>query len=259
MDEAHAAAVGAVVHLGKLEVKPDRRNLLLATYIDDAVALPAVPASVDWSRTVANWPMYGNDTLGDCTCAAVGHMEEAWSANAGQPEVPDPQAVLDLYWATGSADTGRYCLDVLNYWQSTGFDGGEKILAFAQVDQTNRQHLEFACWAFGGVYIGVQLPKSAQTQSDEWTLTSGPDAQPGSWGGHCVNIVDYAATGPTCVTWGRLMPMTWEFFDAYCDEAYAAISPDFITEGGQAPSGFNLDQLKTDLAQVTSRQSPPGS
>ena len=251
-DQAHAAAVGQVVHLGKLEVKPDTRNLQLARYIDDAQALPAVPASIDWSQKVAGWPMYGNDTLGDCTCAAVGHMEEAWSANVGAPEVPNEQAVLDLYWATGTQDTGRYCLDVLNYWQSTGFDGSEKILAFAQIDPQNRLHLEFACWAFGGVYIGVRLPKSAQAQKDEWALTSGPDAEPGSWGGHCVNLVDYTEGGPTCVTWGRLMPMGWDFFDAYCDEAYAVISPDFIGANNQAPSGFALDELKADLAQVTS-------
>lgn len=252
MNEAHTAAVDQVVHLGKLEVKHDPRNLMLATYIDDAVALPAVPAAIDWSQKVATWPMYGNDTLGDCTCAAVGHMEEAWSANAGHANVPPDQAVLDLYWATGKTDTGRYCLDILNYWQSTGFDNGDKLTAFAQIDVKNQPHVEFACWAFGGAYIGVQLPKSAQGQKDEWTVTTGADAKAGSWGGHCVNLVDYSATGPTCVTWGRLMPMTWEFFAAYCDEAYAAISTDFISASGQNPAGFNLDQLKTDLAQVTS-------
>ena len=109
-NEAHAAAVGGTVHLGKLEVKKDDRNLQLARYLDDAVVLPEVPASVDWSKQVGSWPMYGNDKLGDCTCAAVGHMEEAWSANAGAPEVPTDKDVLDLYWATGNADTGRYCL-----------------------------------------------------------------------------------------------------------------------------------------------------
>ena len=248
-NDAHAAAVGGTVHLGKLEVKKDDRNLQLARYLDDAVVLPEVPASVDWSKQVGSWPMYGNDKLGDCTCAAVGHMEEAWSANAGAPEVPTDKDVLDLYWATGNADTGRYCLDILNYWQKSGF-GGEQILAFVQVDQANQEHVEAACWMFGGTYIGVALPISAQTQADGWTVTAGPDAEPGSWGGHCVNLVDYTATGPTCVTWGRLMPMSWDFFAKYCDEAYAIISPDFIEKGGQAPSGFNLDELKQDLAAI---------
>ena len=49
------------------------------------------------------------------------------------------------------------------------------------------------------------------------------------------------------------MPMTWEFFDKYCDEAYAAISPDFLGDGARTPSGFDLGQLQSDLAQITSK------
>ena len=198
--------------------------------------------------------MYANDRLSDCTCAAVGHMEEGWSANAGKPEVPKEQAVLDLYWATGTADAGRYCLDVLNQWQKQGF-GGEPCTAFVQIDPRQLRFVELACWMFGGVYIGLALPLSAQLQKDTWTLTSGPDAKPGSWGGHCVNLIDYATDkGPVCVTWGRLLPMTWEFFEAYCDEAYAVISPDWATSDHKAPSGFDLQQLEHDLAAIKGGQ-----
>jgi hypothetical protein len=257
-DKAHAAAVGREVRLGKLEVKPDQRNLQLARYVDEQKLLPQVPAQADWSQKVGAWPMYANDQLGDCTCAAVGHMEEAWSANAGGPEVPSEQDVLALYWATGSADTGRYCLDVLNYWQSKGF-GGEAILAFTQINPKRREHVELACWMFGGVYIGLELPISAKGQKDEWTLTEGPEAAPRSWGGHCVNVVDYRQdSGPTCVTWGRLMPMSWDFFEGYCDEAYAVISPDFLNAQQETPSGFNLDELKRDLREIDKASAPAG-
>jgi len=250
-DRAHAAAVGHEVHLGKLEVKKDDRNLMLARYVDEQTLLPKVPKSTTWSKKVASWPMYGNDTLGDCTCAAVGHMEEIWSANAGQPEVPTDENVLDLYWATGKEDIGRYCLDVLNYWQQTGF-GGERSTAFVQIEPTNRQHVELACWLFGGAYVGLALPVSAQHQQHGWTLATGPDAKPGSWGGHCVNLVDYTAKGPVCVTWGRRMPMAWDFFHRYCDEAYAVISPDWVGEQKKAPSGIALKQLQKDLAAIKS-------
>jgi hypothetical protein len=43
------------------------------------------------------------------------------------------------------------------------------------------------------------------------------------------------------------MPMTWQFFSTYCDEAYALISPDFLAAGAAAPSGFNLTQLEQDV------------
>ena len=246
----HAAAVGHAVRLGKLEVKHDTRTLQLERYVDAEALLPSVPASAAWSPKVKRWPMYANDRLGDCTCAAVGHMEEGWSANAGQPEVPKEQAVLDLYWATGTADTGRYCLDVLNYWHTRGFDG-ERCTAFVQIDPRRLRHVELACWMFGGVYIGLLLPRSAQWQRDEWTLSSGADARPGSWGGHAVNLIDYTrGAGPVCVTWGRLLPMTWQFFEAYCDEAYAVLSPDWATQRQKAPSGFDVAQLERDLAAI---------
>ena len=47
--------------------------------------------------------------------------------------------------------------------------------------------------------------------------------------------------------------MTWGFWAAYCDEAYAILSPDFLKQkNGQtvAPSGFNLAQLQEDLADL---------
>jgi hypothetical protein len=253
------SAVGQTVRLGKLPVEQDPRTLQLADYLDDQVALAQLPASADWSAKVTSWPMYGNNTLGDCTCAAVGHMEEAWSASAHAAFVPPEQAVLALYWATGKLDNGRSCLAILKYWVNSGFDSGHKLAAFAQIDQQNRQHIEFACWALGGVYIGVKLPKSAQSQQNAWTVTSGPDAAAGSWGGHCVNLVGFSATGPVCVTWGRLMPMSWEFFASYCDEAYALVSPDFLIDGKAAPNGLNLSQLEHDAGTLRGQPAPSES
>ena len=49
----------------------------------------------------------------------------------------------------------------------------------------------------------------------------GPNAKPGSWGGHYVFVPGYTAAGPVCVTWGRKQQMTWDWLDKYCDEAYA--------------------------------------
>lgn len=249
----HAAAVGREVRLGKRSVKPDARNLQLARYVDDDELLPKVPRSIEWSAGVASWPMYANDRLGDCTCAAVAHMEEAWSANAGRAETPVEHEVIDLYWATGPEDDGRYCLDILNYWQKTGFRK-ERIRAFVQIDPHKREHVALACWMFGGVYVGLALPLSAQAQTDEWKVSHGSKAERGSWGGHCVNLVDYLSHGPVCVTWGRLMPMTWAFLETYCDEAYAVISPDWVDDGRAAPSGFALAQLEQDLAAIESRR-----
>jgi hypothetical protein len=49
--------------------------------------------------------------------------------------------------------------------------------------------------------------------------------------------------------------MSWQFYDAYMDEAFAVLSSDWINKKvGTAPSGFNMAALQQDLAQVTSPQ-----
>jgi hypothetical protein len=116
-----------------------------------------------------------------------------------------------------------------------------------------------AVWIFGGCYVGLALPKTAQAQTQNhqpWSVTSAGttgDGAPGSWGGHAVPVMAYDTRSLTVVTWGALQTMTWGFWAAYCDEAYAILSPDFLKQkGGQtvAPSGFNLAQLQEDLADL---------
>jgi hypothetical protein len=243
------------VKLGKLPVRVDVRTLAITRYVDRS-ALPAPPSSFDETAHETEWPMYANDRIGDCTMAAAGHMIEAWTGAAtGTPvEVPE-QAVLDAFDrvkivdpATGEA--GAVVLDVLKDWRKTGV-GGHRIGAFARVSLTDRRLEESAAWLFGGLYLGIQLPVTAQRQ-DTWDWTgslSGP-AAPGSWGGHAVDVVGYDADTLTFVTWGALKQMTWEFFTRYCDEAYCLLSQDFL-EAGRAPNGFDLDALRADLALVT--------
>jgi hypothetical protein len=77
----------------------------------------------------------------------------------------------------------------------------------------------------------------------------GADAEKGSWGGHCVFVPKYDANGLTCITWGELKTMTVAFWQAYCDEAHALLSKDWVTAKG-APAGFSLAQLEADLKAI---------
>ena len=67
--------------LGKIAPRVDVRTLTLSRYVDRA-QLPDPPATIDLADHVAEWPMYANDRLGDCTTAAAAHMIEAWTAEA---------------------------------------------------------------------------------------------------------------------------------------------------------------------------------
>jgi hypothetical protein len=103
---------------------------------------------------------------------------------------------------------------------------------------------------FGGIYIGLELP-SAWQGAPLWDVGPGSAFAPGSWGGHAVPAIAYDENGVTVVTWGQLMPMTWAAFARYCDESFACLSQDWITAATQqAPVGFDLAQLQSDLADL---------
>ena len=71
-----------------------------------------------------------------------------------------------------------------------------------------------------------------------------------------MNVVGYDAERITVVTWGALKELTWEFWDRYCDEAYALISKDFLRDG-RSPAGFDMAALRRDLALVTDTAAAP--
>lgn len=245
----------ATVKTGKEPVKTDVRTLLFANYVTRA-QLPPAPETIDLADKVAEWPMYGNDEIGDCTCAAAGHMIEAWTAEAaGQAAVIEKQAVLDAFAAVSSGE-GAYSLDVLNYWRKNGI-GGHTVGAFAKIPTVDPPVVKVAASIFGGLFIGLQLPESAKAQIHagepwDWKGTLIGENEPGTWGGHAVDVVGYDSAGVTVVTWGMLQKMTWSFWHRYCDEAYSVISQDYLTGKKVTPDGFDIETLNADLALVSS-------
>ena len=247
--------------LGKQAPSNDPRNLQFAKYLRTD-QLPTPPATVDYGAAVDRpWGMMDNDTIGDCTCAAAGHLIMEWNANEQRTVTPTDKEIVHAYskitgYVPGdpSTDHGAVETDVLNYWRKHGI-GAHKIMAYVSVDPQNLEHVRAALDLFGGCYIGLQLPISAQ-QQDEWTVPAGGptgDGKPGSWGGHAVPVVGYDSQGLTCITWGDRKVMTWQFWTTYCDEAYAVLSRDFLSAGGgdpTAPNGFDLPALEGDLGAL---------
>lgn len=244
--------------LGKTQPIHDPRTFQLASYLSTAAS--TVPAAQDWTHDITKFGMMLNDTLGDCTCAAVGHYIQVQSVNAGGAEITVADGdVLALYeGAAGykkgkpATDRGAACLTVLNYVRKNGIAGGKhKLLAYAALEPSNTLHIKQSIFFFGAVYTGVALPISAQGQA-VWSVPSGGPVgrgAPGSWGGHCISAVAYNAIGPVVISWGQLYQVTWAFWTTYCDEAYAVLGPDWLN-ANKAPNGFNLAALQKDLSTV---------
>lgn len=250
--------------LGKLDARHDNRTLRLERYLGPGL-LPAPPA-ISWATPIGSWAMMANDRLGDCGLAAAGHLIQEWTTDESSPFTPSDDQIISAYSAvsgydplTGENDNGVVLLDALNYWRQTGV-AGRKIQAFASIPPSASEMIKQSVLLFGGAYIGLQLPISAQNK-DVWTVNHGSwlgnlfhynlDDEPGSWGGHCVPIVAYDTNFLYVVTWGAILKMTWAFFAKYCDEAYAVLSPDWYSSKGVTPSGLDAKQLIADLALIT--------
>jgi hypothetical protein len=247
---------------GKLPAQPGRPHLKLGAYLDHGKLGPA-PISADWvSRVPASaWGMLANDRVGDCTCAGVAHKRigDVYANRDEILQVTDPE-VIALYENFGynpadpSTDQGASCQSVLEFWHANGFLG-EKIVAFAKVDVSSRAEVCQAIAIFGQLYCGLQVPQSAEDQTNAgqpWTVVPGSP----NLGGHCVTVGAYDEDGLTCVTWGQLQSMSWEFFTEYFDECWVIVSPDFIAKSGTDVQGLSLYQLGADQSALTGHPNP---
>ena len=242
------------MRLGRKAIKTDTRTLALGDYITPG--LPPPPPAADWTKGITAWGMMLNDTLGDCTIAGAAHAVQVWTANTGaMVTVPDP--TVESYYekwdgylpGNPSTDNGGVELDVLNDWQKHGF-AGNKLVAFADPKPFNLVQIRQSIALFGGIYIGMALPVTAQKQ-EVWDVVpkGGGNAKPGSWGGHCVFVPKYDQNGFTCITWGQLKTMTLAFWKKYCDEAHTLLGQGWLAAKG-APNGFDQAQLLADLKAI---------
>lgn len=235
---------------GKRAAVHDPRTLRAMDYIDLA-ALPPAPTTWAAKKPSKPWGMYANDSLGDCTCAALAHQRMVYSAGIGGNKAPTQASIVSLYYKIGrqenpgqqKPDNGLVELDVLKYWRTHSVNS-EKILAFASVDPHNHEHVKLAASLFDGLYTGFGISDPAQLFREydaqtPWTPETGQDTE-----GHAVDIDEFADGTLTCVSWGREQKMTWDFWDQKVDECWVIIPQEYKVH---PPTGFNLDQLEADL------------
>src|ERR1039458_97737 len=257
MNPPHEHSVVVGQRLGRIPNPPHKldRLLSLSKYL---TALPSPPTSCDRSEGITDWPMYLNDKLGDCAIACPSHQVEIFTkaATGTAREVTDAD-VLTAYESQGysrsapATDQGCAPLSVLDYWRHTGI-GGDTLYAYATVDPSDLNMVKTALGLFYGVYLGVGLPLTAQSQ-DVWDVV---DAAPalngaGTWGGHAIPAIAYDEQGLAVVTWGATKKMTWKFFSNYCDEVYACL-PNYFPALPTHPldNGLDFATLQQDMFAV---------
>jgi len=238
---------------GKHPPKVDYRTLRFQSYLKAGIAAP--PASYNVLDTVYKnlkssdsaklFPMDGNDTIGDCTIAALAHAITVYRGLLKKKKIMAQTAVQKLYYhLTGGPDTGLNEMDVLNYWRVNKVSA-DQILAYVKIDPKNHTHVQQAIQMFGGVYLGFQVQQDCiQDFNSHKPWTPGPLLNEG----HAVYAVAYDINGVTVLTWGNTQQATWAWWDECVDEAYTILPPE-AQKPGFAP-GFNFAQLKGDLNDV---------
>ncbi len=241
---------------GKHPPKADYRTLRFKSYLAPGLAPPPsaynVLTSVVYGKLHTTdptqlFPMDGNDTLGDCTIAAVAHAATTYRGMVGKKKIMAQQAVVKLYFhLTGGVDSGLNELDVLNYWRQQKV-AGDEILAYVSIDPKNHTHIQQAIALFGGVYLGFQVQQNCVQEFD-----AGQPWTPGplTTDGHAVFAVGYDQNAVTVLTWGIIQQGTWAWWDECVDEAYAILPPE-AKKPDFAP-GFDIAQLQADLNAVAS-------
>lgn len=249
--------------LGRLAPYPPQTKprLMLGQFLTGTY--PTAPPVVDYISKVDNWPVYLNDRIGDCTCAAAGHMVEAWTRyGQGATVAVTDQDVLAAYEAvsgydpaSGANDNGAVMQDVLDYWRKTGV-GGHRIAAFFQVDLTNAAELDAALYLFGHVYLGINCPQSALDQFNAGQPWDAVANDGGIAGGHAIDW-GFVAAGQNhkVVTWGAVQEMTPAFLARYAEEAWAVADEEWIAKN-QSPAGLDTAALNAAFQAMTGQPGP---
>jgi len=243
---------GQEVRLGRNPgvVDPRRYNLLSKN-----LELPAAPKHVDYTGGQKAWGMMKNDELGDCTAAGVGHAFQVWTKNTSKEWTPTDQQVVDFYSHTTGynrlvpwTDKGGDEPTVLTWLEKHGYYGWTVDGYGTAPDVHDLEKVKQLINAFGGVYIGFQVPKGIpEDPGSLWNIPPGVEIE----GGHCVFVPGYLPNGNFIViTWGEIVYMTPSFWHAYVEEAHAILAGAWF-EAGKCPAGFDRAALRAEVKELS--------
>lgn len=217
------------------------------------------PQALSWATDI-DWPLLANDHVGDCVPAAMLHYIQAaerWRDGVGR--TPTDAQALYAYSQLSSypaADTGCLISAALQTWMTNGLkaaDGLDKISALIPVNINDVDELRLALWLFGPLIVGAQLPVAAKKQA-RWTrpLDMTDDNARGSWGGHCMLLTGWGASGVATadlVTWGAMKQADAGWLSAYADECWAVLHPTW-TAAECSPAGIPIDVLQQEMQKL---------
>jgi hypothetical protein len=243
--------------LGKLAPQFHPKTLAFEKYLTVELPVPASKVFREYAIPAELKQMYGNDQYGDCVWAMWANFIILTSSHTGNLVIPTLDDVLGAYEstgfdrATGMNDNGTSMTDSMEYMRTTGM-AGVKILGWAKIDHTNRDHRNLGVQLFGATLVGVQFPESAQVQfakGQSWEYV--PDSP--IEGGHAIIRPGYGRLGDDYGTWANWnQKASLEWSSRHVDEEYVAITPAWLDKATKkTPGGLDLATLQSDIAALS--------
>lgn len=250
--------------LGKLPAVIDKRTIALSSILRLEL-LPPLPETYDIDTALDGIEdnfMYNNSVYGDCVIAARAHQTLRFEKfeQSVQISIGDQEVIDQYFKETGGADRGLILLSSLKSWRNEGWTAAGKhytIYAFASVDWKDHEQVKHCIHLLGGVNFGMRVYQTDMDQfqaGETWHLT-GDDGR--LLGGHGVYLYAYGydPEGLWCMTWGKRVKMTWDFWDARIDEAYGIV--DNKNHWMEQDSPVDVELLDSYLEEITAGNPQP--
>ncbi|HUV45885.1 MAG TPA: hypothetical protein VMW45_02325 [Dehalococcoidia bacterium] len=232
--------------------------------------------------------MFGNDQYGDCVKAAFAHfiltLEKFEQGTL--IDIADQEVIDEYLRESGGADSGLYLTLAMKDWRNHGLEFGGKtytIYSYAGVEPKDHVAIKYSIYLLRGLIFGMQVFSTDidQFRRDEpWHLTEHSGALEGGHGVYgfkynddSVNFVDrgteistkqnsgyagfprlykvltWSENGLTCMTWGEEQFLTWDFWDARVNQAFAVVDNRNKWQGADSP--VNVDLNDSYLREIT--------
>lgn len=223
-------------------------------------AMTALP--IDWTKNGGlSFPMWWNNTLGDCMEEAGAHVIQAMTGCATGTEFkPDPAKLKAQYLSLSGGDNGLDEGTLIRGWK-TGLAGDPKsaILDAVDIDPTNLETVAQAMQLFGPQIFMLAVPDvwlNSANPGFTWDATQGAKADENN--GHGVAWTGIDAQGdPKIETWGFDGHVTQAGIKICDPSAFAVFSLAWFNAQGVAPNGMNYDALAQAWLNYTGRHLPP--
>jgi hypothetical protein len=282
---------------GRLAAETDIRTLQMSQYLgylDESAGTPRHGLQPDGRFHLGDLrvDVSTGEPLGDagfqnCVPAAMALLAQSWYAAAKEQYTPTLEDTLKIYEKVSPFrrtpartaahdhrqpisghreahnDFGTSLLLALKLWVHpeqplTGLL--PEARSFLEIEPRNLDQLREAVLRFGGVLVGLALPRSIRdgrkTVRDSWFVPGyGPvyDATPGSLSSHCVAVTGFSGREFFCLSGGRVRRLSAEFLLTYVEEAYT------VTPASAMDSNPQLrEQITRDLADIRSSDRPDG-